>query len=328
MKILVTGAAGFIGYHVVERLLQEGHTVTGVDSLVPYYDVRLKQKRVALLKKYPRFTFSRISLTDYKRLEKLVQETKPAEIIHLAAQAGVRYSLTDPWAYADANYLGTLNVFEVARRTKRPRVVYASSSSVYGANTEQPFREDQRVDRPISLYAATKKANESLAHAYNHLFGIEMIGLRFFTVYGPWGRPDMALFKFVRAAISGDVIELYNQGKAKRSFTYIDDIVDGIVRLVKVKPQARYEMYNLGGTEAVELVRFVKIIEDRVGKTTRKKLLPLQPGDVEATVADCSKARKDFGYEPTVSIEEGIARFVDWFRAHETFLLSLERGKQ
>lgn len=328
MKVLVTGAAGFIGYHVAERLLQEGHTVIGADSMLPYYDVRLKQKRIQLLKKHSHFTFSRISLSDFKKLEKLVKETKPAQIVHLAAQAGVRYSLTDPWAYADANYLGTLNIFEVARRTKRSRVIYASSSSVYGANTEQPFREDQRVDRPISLYAATKKANESLAHAYNHLFGIEMIGLRFFTVYGPWGRPDMALFKFVRAAISGETIELYNQGKAKRSFTYIDDIVDGIVRLLQTRPTGRYELYNLGGSEAVELVRFVKIIEDRVGKGAKKKLLPLQPGDVEATVADCSKAKKDFGYTPTIGIEEGIARFVDWFRAHEAFLLSLERGKQ
>jgi UDP-glucuronate 4-epimerase len=327
-KVLVTGSAGFIGFHTAEALLKRGYTVVGVDSMVPYYDVRMKEKRNAILKKYPAFTFYKKSIADYKTFKALVQKEKPDEIIHLAAQAGVRYSLTNPWAYAESNYLGTLNVFEAARWLKLPRVVYASSSSVYGANEESPFSESHRTDRQISLYAATKKANEVLAHAYNHLFGIEMIGLRFFTVYGIWGRPDLALFKFVKRILRGQTIELYNRGKMKRCFTYVDDVVNPIIKIIESRPQKRNELYNIGGAESVSLTHFVELIETNLGKKAKKKLTSLQAGDVPETLADCSKLAADFGYRATVSMEQGIAIFVDWFKQNEAFLLSLKEPQQ
>ncbi|MEN9412972.1 MAG: hypothetical protein RLZZ342_59, partial [Candidatus Parcubacteria bacterium] len=250
------------------------------------------------------------------------------EIVHLAAQAGVRYSIADPWAYADANYLGTLAVFEAARHMHVPRVIYASSSSVYGGNTKQPFSENDRVDTPLSLYAASKRANELLAHAYNNLFGIEMVGLRFFTVYGTWSRPDMALFKFAKAIFSGKPVVLYNHGDMKRSFTHVDDVVAGIVSLLEQAPQKRNLIYNLGGAEAVPLKRFVELIEREIGRPALIEYAPLQLGDVPETVADCTYAERELDFLPRVSMEEGIKRFADWFRTYEKWLLALETPKQ
>jgi UDP-glucuronate 4-epimerase len=327
-KILVTGSAGFIGFHLAEALLKRGYRVVGVDSFSPYYDVRIKERRNEILSAYPEFKSVRRSITDHEKFQEIVTDEKPDEIIHLAAQAGVRYSLTHPWQYADANFLGTLSVFEAARHAKLPRVIYASSSSVYGLSKKRAFKETDRVDTPISLYAVTKRSNELLAHSYNHLFGIEMIGLRFFTVYGPWGRPDMALFKFARGILSGETIEVYNAGKMKRSFTYIDDVIPALITLIEQPAQHRNEIYNLGGAEAVPLKRFITLIEKAFGKKARKNLAPLQPGDVPATIADCAKAARELGYAPRTSIGEGIAHFAKWFRENEEFLLSLEKPAQ
>jgi UDP-glucuronate 4-epimerase len=327
-KIIVTGAAGFIGFHLSRALLEAGWEVIGVDNLSAYYDVRIKRKRLKLLADFPRFRFIKMDLKDRTKFPALVAAEQPREIVHLAAQAGVRYSLTDPWAYADANYLGTLAVFEAARHAGLKRVVYASSSSVYGANTKQPFSENDRVDTPLSLYAASKRANELLAHAYTNLFGIESAGLRFFTVYGTWSRPDMALFKFARAIAEGKPIDMYNRGEMKRSFTYVDDVVAGIMHALAEEPQGRYRIYNLGGSEAVPLTRFVELIEKELGMKAEKNLLPLQAGDVPETVADCTLAERELGYAPQVSIEEGVKRFVQWFRENEKFARSLEAAKQ
>lgn len=326
--VLVTGAAGFIGYHLCERLLADGYVVVGVDAMTDYYDPRIKKARLALLKKHANFSFEKLSLTRYGALERLLRRSAPQEIVHLAAQAGVRYSLTNPWAYADANYLGTLNVFEAAKAVGNKRVIYASSSSVYGANEKQPFSEEDRTDRQISIYAASKKANESLAYSYHHLYDMEMIGLRFFTVYGSWGRPDMALFKFAKAIMTGKPIELYNQGNMRRSFTHVSDIVGGIAALLARPAANRYDLYNLGGAAAVPLRTFVELIEKELGKTTEHILQPLQPGDVPETVADCAKALRDVGYTPKISIEEGITEFATWFRENEAFLRSLADAKQ
>lgn len=327
-KIIITGAAGFIGFHLAERLLKSGWQVIGVDNLSSYYDPKIKRKRLAMLGEHKRFRFVKLDLKDRKKFLELVVKEKPAEIVHLAAQAGVRYSLIDPWAYADANYLGTLSVFEAARHGGLKRVVYASSSSVYGANTKQPFSENDRVDTPLSLYAASKRANELLAHAYTHLYGIESVGLRFFTVYGTWSRPDMALFKFARNTAQGKPIEVYNRGEMQRSFTYVDDVVSGILAVLDKPATGRYLIYNLGGSEAVPLMRFVELIEKELGKKADIKLLPLQAGDVPETVADCTSAERDLEYSPEVSIEEGIRRFVEWFQANEKFALSLKEPKQ
>jgi len=326
-KILITGAAGFIGSHLSRALLEKGYAVVGVDNLSPYYDARLKHKRLALLKKYKNFRFVKLDISDAKKFLGLVAREKPADIVHLAAQAGVRYGLTDPGTYAQANYLGTLSVFEAARHCKIPRVIYASSSSVYGGNDTYPFRESDRTDKPLSLYAATKRANELLAHAYHHLFGTELIGLRFFTVYGPWGRPDMAYFKFAKLIASGKEIEIYNQGNMARSFTYIDDIVDAMARLIEKKSAGKNSVYNLGGDQVVPLMHFVELVEKALGKKAKKKFLPMQLGDVRETAADCSLAARDFGYVPRVSIEEGIARFGEWFRENEKFVLSLKTAR-
>lgn len=327
-KILVTGAAGFIGYHLAERLLADGHRVIGVDNVNDYYDPRIKRRRLALLGENKHFRFYEQDITDYNAFLAIVKKEKPDELVHLAAQAGVRYSLVNPWAYAQANYLGTLNAFEVAKHQKLPRVVYASSSSVYGANKKSPFSEDDRVATPLSLYAATKKANEVLAHSYHHLYGMETVGLRFFTVYGRWGRPDMALFKFVRRIAAGNPIELYNSGRMKRSFTHVSDIAGAIATLVTKPPKGAYRLYNLGGDEAVPLTTFVKLIEKNLGKKAVIVPLPLQAGDVAATVADCSRARKDLGYLPKTAIAEGIADFVAWYREEEVFLTKLKEPKQ
>ena len=327
-KVIVTGAAGFIGFHVAEALLSRGYKVIGVDNLSTYYDVRMKRRRLSLLKKHKAFRFVKLDLKDRLKFRALARRERPHEIVHLAAQAGVRYSIADPWAYADANYLGTLAVFEAARHMHVPRVIYASSSSVYGGNTKQPFSENDRVDTPLSLYAASKRANELLAHAYNNLFGIEMVGLRFFTVYGTWSRPDMALFKFVKAIFSGKPVVLYNHGDMKRSFTHVDDVVAGIVSLLEQAPQKRNLIYNLGGAEAVPLKRFVELIEREIGRPALIEYAPLQLGDVPETVADCTYAERELDFLPRVSMEEGIKRFADWFRTYEKWLLALETPKQ
>lgn len=327
-KIVVTGAAGFIGFHLAQELLAQGWEVVGIDSITDYYDSRIKQKRLSILKKYPTFRFYKVNIAKYAVLEKVLKAEKPDEIVHLAAQAGVRYSISNPWTYIESNELGTLNVFESAKRLALPRVIYASSSSVYGKNEKSPMSEDDRTDTQISVYAATKKANESLAHSYNHLYGIETVGLRFFTVYGVWGRPDLALFKFVKNIFAGKPIDVYNRGKMKRSFTHVSDIVAGIIAILKQKSHGKNEIYNLGGAEAMPLLDFIKIIEQAVGKKAKKNLMPMQAGDVRETVADCSKAHRNLGFESKVSMQEGIKEFVDWFRQHEAFLQSLDDPKQ
>lgn len=326
--IVVTGAAGFIGFHLAHALLERGWRVVGADNLSPYYDVRLKKKRLEILKKRRGFSFAKLDVADHKRMLSLVRKEKPDEIVHLAAQAGVRYSLKNPWAYEHANYLGTLSVFEAARAGKLSRVIYASSSSVYGGNDKQPFEEGDRVDAPVSLYAATKRGCELLAHAYNHLFGFETIGLRFFTVYGPWGRPDMGYFKFSTRIAQGKHIDIYNDGRMKRSFTYVDDVVAPIIAALGRQPAGRNFVYNLGGSEAVPLSRFVELIEKELGMEAEKRFLPMQPGDMPETVADCSLAARDLGYRPQVRIEDGIRRFVAWFMENERFLLSLSEPLQ
>lgn len=327
-KAVITGAAGFIGFHLSKELLEQGWQVVGVDSITDYYDRRIKQKRLAILKKYPAFRFYKVNIAKYAALEKVLKSEKPDEIVHLAAQAGVRYSLSNPWTYIESNELGTLNIFEAAHRLKLPRVTYASSSSVYGGNTESPMKESDRTDRQLAVYGVTKKANEALAHAYNHLYGTEMIGLRFFTVYGMWGRPDLALFKFVKNILAGKPIDVYNGGKMKRSFTHVSDIVAGIVAIVEQKPHGRNEIYNLGGAEAMPLLDFIKLIEQELGKKAKKHLMPMQAGDVRETVADWSKAHRDLGFVPKTSMREGIAEFVTWFRENEKFLRALREPKQ
>lgn len=327
-KALITGVAGFIGFHLAEEMLKNGWEIIGVDSLSPYYDVKIKKRRLELLETHEDFRFVKLDLKRHETFAALCAKEKPDEIIHLAAQAGVRYATIDPWAYADANYLGTLSVFEAARAIRLPRVIYASSSSVYGGNTKQPFSENDRVDTPLSLYAATKRANELLAHSYTNLFGIESVGLRFFTVYGPWSRPDMALFKFAKNIARDMPITLYNEGRMRRSFTYVDDVVAGVMGILAQEPHGRALIYNLGGSEAVELTRFVELIESELGRKVEKKLAPLQDGDVPETVADCSLAERDLGYVAHISIEEGIRRFAQWFRENEKFALSLKEPKQ
>lgn len=327
-KALVTGAAGFIGFHLTETLLKKGWSVAGVDSITDYYDPRIKHKRLGILKKYPKFRFYKANIANFSALEKILKKEKPNEIIHLAAQAGVRYSLSNPWTYIEANELGTLNIFEAARRLKLPRVIYASSSSVYGGNTESPMKESDRTDKQLAVYGVTKKANEALAHAYNHLYGFETIGLRFFTVYGIWGRPDLALFKFTKNILADKPIDVYNHGKMKRSFTHISDVVAGIVALMKKKPRGKNDIYNLGGAQTVPLTRFIELIETEIGKKAKKNFMPMQAGDVPETIADWRKAHKDFGFIPKTSIETGIAEFVQWFREHEAFLRTLRAPKQ
>lgn len=326
-KILVTGTAGFIGYHLASALLERGDIVVGVDNFTPYYDVRMKKARHDILTKNKAFHFYNISITDYKKLGSIIKKEKPDMIIHLAAQAGVRFSLKNPWAYADANYLGTLNIFEAAKQHNIKRVLYASSSSVYGANKKMPFSEDDKTDHPISVYAASKKGNEVLAHSYHSLYGIETAGMRFFTVYGQYGRPDLALFKFTKNIIMEKPIDVYNHGKMKRSFTHINDIVSGILALVE-KKKLGYELYNLGGDKDTYLLDFIRVIEKNLGKKANINFLPIQAGDVPKTIADTSKARRDLNYCPCVSIDEGIADFVKWFVSNQDWLLRIKEPKQ
>ncbi len=326
--IVITGVAGFIGFHLAFELLAQGWRVVGIDSLNDYYDPRMKRKRLAILAEHKAFTFHKLDISKYAPLEALLKKEKPDEIVHLAAQAGVRYSLANPWAYVEANELGTLNVFEAAKRISLPRIVYASSSSVYGANAKSPMRETDRTDTQVSIYGATKKANEVLAHAYHHLYGTELIGLRFFTVYGTWYRSDLALFKFTKKILAGEPIDVYNRGKMKRSFTHVSDIVAGILAVLDRKPRGRYELYNLGGAAPVPLLAFIRLIERETGKKAQKNLLPMQAGDVPETIADWSKAHRDLGFSPRMPIEKGIAEFVAWFKQHERFLRSLTEPKQ
>jgi UDP-glucuronate 4-epimerase len=328
--VLVTGAAGFIGYHVAKTLLESGRTVLGLDNLNDYYDVRLKEDRLARLTPRPGFRFVRLDIADRTGMEGLFANEPIGRVVHLAAQAGVRYSLTNPHAYVESNLAGFLNVLEGCRHARVGHLIYASSSSVYGGNTRMPFSVHDNVDHPVSLYAATKKANELMAHSYAHLFEVPCTGLRFFTVYGPWGRPDMALFSFTKAILEGRPIPLYNHGRMRRDFTYIDDIVAGIVALLDRVPgpdpdwsgerpdpgtsSAPYRIYNIGNNRPVELLRFVAVLEEALGKAAEKEFLPMQPGDVPATFADVEDLARDAGYRPRTPIEVGIREFVAWYR--------------
>lgn len=330
MNFLVTGAAGFIGFHVSQRLLAAGHQVVGIDNLNDYYDVNLKHARLNLIKADPGFTFIEMDLADRDAMASLFDQQKFQRVIHLGAQAGVRYSIENPHAYADSNLTGHLNVLEGCRHHKIEHLLYASSSSVYGLNRKMPFSTEDSVDHPVSLYAATKKANELMSHTYSHLYQLPTTGLRFFTVYGPWGRPDMALFKFTRAMIAGEAIDVYNQGQMKRDFTYIDDIAEAIVRLQDVIPQqddnwtvetgspatssAPYRVYNIGNSQPVTLMSYIEAIEKALGITAKKNLMPMQPGDVLETSADTEALFKAIGFKPQTGVEEGVKKFVDWYR--------------
>jgi UDP-glucuronate 4-epimerase len=320
-RFLVTGAAGFIGSHVSRYLLNRGDEVVGVDNLNSYYDPALKSARLATLDDRPGFSFSRLDLTDRQAVNALFDKTRPAVVIHLAAQPGVRYSLTNPFAYTDANITGTLAILEACRHYAVKHLVYASSSSVYGSNTKLPFAIEDNVDHPISLYAATKKANELMAHTYSHLFRIPTTGLRFFTVYGPWGRPDMGYFLFTRAILEGRPIDVFNHGKMKRDFTYVDDIVEGVVRTADRIPvddgkTAPYRLYNIGHNSPVELLEMIETLERALGKTARKNFLPMQPGDVVSTFADIDDLERDVGFRPVTPLATGIERFVEWYRGY------------
>ncbi|GAB6095745.1 NAD-dependent epimerase [Desulfatiferula olefinivorans] len=316
--VLVTGAAGFIGYFLSKRLLDEGHAVTGIDNLNDYYDVGLKNDRLKQLEPYEKFTFIRMDLADRTAMERLF-ETRFDRVVHLAAQAGVRYSLENPHAYGESNLTGFLHILEGCRAIQVPHLVYASSSSVYGWNAKIPFSTRDTVDYPVSLYAATKKANELMAHSYAHLFGIPVTGLRFFTVIGPWGRPDMAYYKFTKAILEGRPIDVYNHGKMKRDFTYIDDIVEGVVRVMDHIPEGKpapYAVFNIGNHAPVELGLFIEAIEEALGIPAKKNMLPMQPGDVPATYADIDDLTRAVGFRPTVDIREGVRRFTDWYKAY------------
>ena len=346
-NVLVTGSAGFIGFHLVKKLLEAGHRVVGIDNLNDYYDVGLKYDRLletgiqltgndpAAIRQstlYPGYRFLRLDLEDRDGLMELVQQEQFDYVVNMAAQAGVRYSLTNPRAYVDANITGFLNILEACRAHPVKHLVYASSSSVYGKNTAMPFSVNHNVDHPVSLYAASKKSNELMAHTYSHLFGIPATGLRFFTVYGPWGRPDMALFIFTRAILEGKPIQVFNKGNMMRDFTYVDDIVEGVMRVMERPAQANprwdagapdpgssnvpHRLYNIGRGQPVRLMDFISALEHSLGKTAEKELMPMQPGDVPATWADTEALMDDTGYKPTTPIEEGIGHFVNWYRSY------------
>jgi UDP-glucuronate 4-epimerase len=318
VKILVTGASGFIGAALSLRLLERGDEVVGIDNLNDYYDVNLKLARLERLKQYPNFRFIKLDIADRTAMEGLFTEEKFQKVMHLAAQAGVRYSITNPHAYIDSNIVGFMNVLEGCRHNAVEHLAYASSSSVYGANAKMPFSTTDNVDHPVSLYAATKKSNELMAHTYSHLYQLPTTGLRFFTVYGPWGRPDMSPIIFVRNIIEDKAIDVFNYGNHRRDFTYIDDIVEGLVRVIdkNINPTEgkNYRIYNIGNNNPVHLLMFIETIEKYVGKMAIKNLLPLQPGDVPDTFADVSDLIKDFGYKPETSLDTGIKNFVDWYK--------------
>ncbi len=330
MKILVTGAAGFIGAALSHRLLDRGDEVVGIDNLNDYYDVSLKEARLARLTRRDGFRFERLDVADREGMSRLFREHRFDAVMHLAAQAGVRYSIENTHAYVDANLVGFVNILEGCRHGEVSHLVFASSSSVYGANTQLPFSEHDNVDHPVSLYAATKKANELMAHTYAHLYGLPCTGLRFFTVYGPWGRPDMALFKFTRLMLEDKPIPVFNRGEMVRDFTYIDDIVEGVVRVIDRPPEpnpswsgdspdpatsyAPWRIYNIGNSRPVKLMRYIEVLEQCLGRKAKMALLPMQPGDVRATQADTTELRNAVGYAPSTPIEEGVARFVAWYR--------------
>ena len=332
MKVLVTGAAGFIGFHTAKLLLERGETVVGLDNFNDYYDVSLKEARAALLEPYDNFRMERISLEDRPAMEALFAQGKFDKVVHLAAQAGVRYSIENPHSYIESNIVGTLHILEGCRHHEVEHLVYASSSSVYGANTTMPFSIHQNVDHPLALYGATKKANELMAHTYSNLYGLPTTGLRFFTVYGPWGRPDMALFLFTKNIIAGKPIDVFNYGNHRRDFTYIDDIVEGVIRVLdrpaapnpdwngdqpdSATSRAPYRLYNIGNNKPVELMHYIETLEKCLGMPAEKDLLPLQPGDVPDTYANVDDLVADLGYKPATSVEEGVASFVAWYRGY------------
>jgi UDP-glucuronate 4-epimerase len=344
MRILVTGSAGFIGFHVASRLLDQGHEVFGVDNVNDYYDPRLKYSRLAQILGRPGFRFTKADLVDRQRVAKMFKSLRPRRVIHLAAQAGVRYSLTNPHAYIDSNLVAFTNILEGCRHNEVEHLTYASSSSVYGGNTQMPFSIHQNVDHPLSLYAATKKANELMAHTYSHLYGLPTTGLRFFTVYGPWGRPDMALFIFTRAILAGQPINVFNGGKMQRDFTYIDDIVEGIIRVTDCvaasnpdwtgntpdpgTSRAPYRVYNIGNHKPVGLLYMIEVLEECLGRKAEKRFLPMQPGDVPATFADVDDLARDVGFKPSISIEEGVRRFADWYLNYYADQNAAEIGPQ
>ncbi|OGP63108.1 MAG: capsular biosynthesis protein CpsI [Deltaproteobacteria bacterium RBG_13_49_15] len=333
-SVLVTGAAGFIGFHLCDRLCRDGWDVAGIDNLSPYYDVALKEARLANLRRFKNFTFIKTDLSDREEMERLFKNRGWDLVVNLAAQAGVRYSLTNPHVYADSNLVGFLNLLECCRRSNVRHLVFASSSSVYGANTKMPFSVHDNVDHPLSLYAATKKANELMAHTYSHLYALPCTGLRFFTVYGPWGRPDMALFLFTRAILEGKPIQVFNHGRMQRDFTYIDDIIEGVVRIMKAIPvadpnwsaktpdpgssRAPYRIYNIGNNQPVSLMDFIGAVEKALGKKAEKEFLDMQPGDVPATYADIDDLMKTVGFKPQTSLETGIRRFISWYKGFYT----------
>lgn len=330
MNILITGAAGFIGMSVAEKLLKSGDNVIGIDNLSEYYDVNLKRARILRLQQYPNFKFCKIDISKLDQLLPIFSINKPARVLHLAAQAGVRYSLTHPQAYLDANLQGFLNILETSRQSKVEHLVFASSSSVYGSNTSLPFSEQQNIDHPVSLYAATKKANELMAHTYSHLYRLPTTGLRFFTVFGPWGRPDMALFLFTKAILEGRPIDIFNNGNMTRDFTFIDDVVESVVRIVDkiatpnlqfdhgnpdpMTSDAPYRIFNVGNSHPTILMDYIAAIEDELGIKARKNFLPLQPGDVLKTAADTEALEKWIGFKPNTSIKHGISEFIKWYR--------------
>lgn len=320
MQILVTGAAGFIGADLSLKLLNLGHQVVAIDNLNDYYDVSLKRARLALVnssKHAKKFTFIATDLCDRPRLEKLFLEYDFETVINLAAQAGVRYSIENPQSYIDSNLVGFANILEACRQNNVAHLIYASSSSVYGANDNFPFKETDRVDNPVSLYAATKKANELMAHSYSHLYDLRCTGLRFFTVYGPWGRPDMAPFRFASRMLSGEPIPVYNNGDMIRDFTYIDDITEGVVRIAQSeKSKDQYKLYNIGRGEAVQLMDFISALEKHLGVAANIKMMPMQDGDVPRTMADTTALQSDFGYQPTISMDDGVRQFADWYKTY------------
>lgn len=332
MHILITGAAGFIGAAVAKRLLDRGDLVHGIDNLNAYYDVSLKEARLARLRPYENFVFQKLDVADRASMAELFATHRFDGVLHLAAQAGVRYSVENPYAYVDANLVGFANVLEGCRHGGVGHLVFASSSSVYGANTKLPFSERDNVDHPVSLYAATKKANELMAHSYAHLYGLKCTGLRFFTVYGPWGRPDMALFKFTSKILRGEPIQVFNHGRMRRDFTYIDDIVEGVVAIIDQPPSgdptwrgdapnparsyAPYRIYNIGNSKPVDLMRYIEVLESCLGKKAEIEFMPMQPGDVPATFADTTALHEAVGFKPGTEIEVGVARFVDWYRSY------------
>jgi UDP-glucuronate 4-epimerase len=331
-KILVTGVAGFIGFHLCKKLLTLGQEVVGLDNINDYYDVNLKKDRLAQLEGQKNFQFYKLNLSDTTGMAELFANCQPERVVHLAAQAGVRYSLQNPHAYVDSNLVGFINILEGCRHGKVQHLVFASSSSVYGANKKTPFSVHDNVDHPLSLYAATKKANELMAHSYSHLYGLPTTGLRFFSAYGPWGRPDMALFMFTKAILEGRPIDVFNKGQMRRDFTYIDDIIEGVVRVLDKIPQpnpewsgykpdpgtssAPYRIYNIGNNNPVELMHFIEVLEECLGKKATKNFLPIQPGDVPVNFADIEDLERDVGFKPSTPVEVGIPRFVDWYRSY------------